>query len=725
MLIDMKKILLLLILTSILTAQEKVLTLKKIDQEIKIDGIIDDVWSEADSVSDFVQYQPYHNNLPSRKTTAKVLTTEGSIYALMICYSQRDEMDIKTGKLDDFAGDIVSFMIDTFNDKKTGYKFAVSASGVRADSRMLDDGRNRDYNWDGIWFADTKIHDWGFVVEMEIPYKSIQYDEDLSSWGLDFDRWIPHLSEDIYWMPYEESEGQRISKFGKLVFSDFKPSVKGLNLEIYPVGLSKFNYEGNGDYKITANAGLDLFYNPSPKLTLQFTANPDFAQIEADPFSFNISRYESYFSERRPFFTEGNEIFTPAGRDRNSGFYRPIELFYSRRIGKLLPDGNEVPLILGAKVFGRLDSWEYGSFISQTGEKEYDLNGNKNIEHSATFGSVRLKKQIWGNSTLGMLYVGKFSNGNHSGVLDVDGAIRESNWQFAYQLAGSFNNDQKGFATSMGFNKFDDSYVIMTRLRHIGKGFNADEVGFVPWKGTTESTLLTGPRWYFDEGYIKQILIYFGPSFYNELEDNYTDVSGVFGYNMHFRDNWGYEVNFFYGKSKDNGIYYDGFGVNFSSWFNISKTWDGNLYGGYEKSYNFSRNYLGFYSWLGASFDYQLFETVKTGTSYDMYFEIDPAKNIEDITYNARPFLSVTPINDLNMRVYVDNVFVRSTNRMERIILGFLFSYNFLPKSWIYFAYNELQDRSNEYDANGNLLKNRMHLVNRAGVFKIKYLYYF
>ena len=86
MLIDMKKILLLLILTSILTAQEKVLTLKKIDQEIKIDGIIDDVWSEADSVSDFVQYQPYHNNLPSRKTTAKVLTTEGSIYALMICY---------------------------------------------------------------------------------------------------------------------------------------------------------------------------------------------------------------------------------------------------------------------------------------------------------------------------------------------------------------------------------------------------------------------------------------------------------------------------------------------------------------------------------------------------------------------------------------------------------------------------------------------------------------
>ena len=131
-----------------------------------------------------------------------------------------------------------------------------------------------------------------------------------------------------------------------------------MNLEVYPVGLAKAVYEGNNEYKVTANAGLDIFYNPSPKLTLQFTANPDFAQIEADPFSFNISRYESYFSERRPFFTEGNEIFMPSGRDRSSGFYRPIELFYSRRIGKLLPDGSEVPLIVGTKAFGRLDNWE-------------------------------------------------------------------------------------------------------------------------------------------------------------------------------------------------------------------------------------------------------------------------------------------------------------------------------------------------------------------------------
>jgi hypothetical protein len=181
---------------------------------------------------------------------------------------------------------------------------------------MLDDARNRDYSWDGIWDAASKIYDWGFVVEMKIPYKSIKYDKNLNEWGLDFDRWRSYNKEDLYWCEYEQNEGMRISKFGKLVLGDFKPGASGLNLEVYPVGISKFEYTDNNKYKGKADAGLDIFYNPSEQLTFQLTANPDFAQIEADPFSFNISRYESYFSERRPFFTQGNEVFNPSGKHR-------------------------------------------------------------------------------------------------------------------------------------------------------------------------------------------------------------------------------------------------------------------------------------------------------------------------------------------------------------------------------------------------------------------------
>jgi hypothetical protein len=703
----------------------KVLHLIKIDKEIEVDGKIDNLWSLADSTTKFFQLDPYYNQPTSVKTVAKVLTTEDALYCLMICYDDKKNIQANAGMRDGYTGDIVSIMLDTFNDKQTAYKFAINASGVTADSRMLDDARNRDYSWDGIWEGSSKIYDWGFVVEMKIPYKSIKYDKNLNEWGLDFDRWRSYNKEDIYWCEYEQSEGQRISKFGKLIFEDFKPSVTGLNLEVYPVGLSKIKYLGNNKYDFDPTVGLDVFYNPSEQLTFQLTANPDFAQIEADPFDFNISRYESYFSERRPFFTEGNEVFTPSGKERNSGFYSPLELFYSRRIGKLLPGGKQVPLIFGTKAFGRNDDWSYGGFIALTGKEDYVDDDTLLTEEQAYFGTARIKKQILGNSSIGLLMVGKQTKDNTYGVIDIDGAFRESSWQLAYQLARSFINDEGGYAFSAGFRNISDTWGNLFRIRAIDKKFDVNQIGYVPWQGTLNSVGLTGPMWYYEDGAIRNMFLYFGPAIGYEDADLYTDYSGVIGFNMQFRDGWGYEINSDFGKSKDEGIVYNSYSVNLSSWFSVSQKWSANAWGGYTHTYNFDRDYLAFYSWFGGYVEWKALDVLDIGTSYDMFIEGNPDGNIEDITYNARPFFSLTPINNLNFRVYVDNVFVRSSDRMERIIAGFLFSWNFLPKSWIYFAINELQDRSEEYDVNNNLLPNRMHTTDRAGVFKIKYLYYF
>lgn len=725
----MRSFLIFIFIIVTITAQEnnsnKVLHLKKIDQEILIDGIIDDAWSQADSVTDFVQYAPYNNEKPTQKTVAKVLTTDEALYCLFICYDNYDEIQIETGVLDDFAGDGVSFMIDTFGDRRTAYKFIVYASGVRGDTRLLDDARNRDYSWDGIWFGDAEVYDWGWVAEMEIPYKSIQYNENLTKWGLDFDRWRAINNEDTYWISYKEHEGQRISKWGSLVFDDFTPTQKGLNLEIYPVGISKINYKGNDEYDITADAGLDISYNPSPELKFQFTANPDFAQIEADPYDFNISRYESYFSERRQFFTEGSEVFNASGKDRNSGFYSPLELFYSRRIGKKLPDGQEVPLSFGTRAFGRLGDWEYGGFVARTEQTDYFFGNQKQTEPTSYFASVRLKKQILDNSSIGVLYVGKFNEYNNYGVLDIDGAFRGSNWQLSYQLARSIKGSEGDYAFSVGFTNFADSWINMFRSRYIGNDFDVQEIGFVPWRGTFETVGLTGPRWWWETGYLKSIMIYGGGGLNWEKADEHTDYFAILGYNMQFRDNWGFEINLDAGKSKDNSIEYSSYSANLSSWFNISPKWNGNLWGGYSHTYNFSRDWLAFYSWIGTSISYKLMSELIIGTSYDMFIEGNPDGNIEDITYNTRPYLTITPVNDLKMRVYFDNVFVRSTNKFEQFIIGFLLSYNFSPKSWIHFAYNEVQDRSPEFDLAGTILPNRMHTVNRAGVLKVSYLYYF
>jgi hypothetical protein len=726
----MKKIATFLILLNLVTPgkeslnNNKNIVLKKISSEIKLDGIIDNEWSFADSSSSFVQYLPLNGIQPSRKTTIKVLSSDKSLFCLIVCFDDKRNLEIQTGKLDDFTGDMVSIMLDTFNDKQTAYKFGVSASGVRSDSRMLDDARNRDYNWDGIWFAESKVYDWGFVVEMEIPYKSIQYDKELNEWGLDFDRWIPHLKEDIYWCKYDENEGQRISKFGKLVFDGFRPDVKGLNLEIYPVGISKLTWLKGSKYKNDPDAGLDILYNPSPKLSFQLTANPDFAQIEADPFDFNISRFESYFSERRPFFTEGQEVFQASGRQRNSGFYRPLELFYSRRIGKKLPDGQEVPLLFGSKAFGRIGQWEYGGFAAITGETDYIDDGESKTENQAYFGSVRFKKQIMDNSSIGMLFVGKHDKETNHGVLDIDGAFRGSDWQLAYQVARSFKDSEGDYALSAGFTNFKQTWMTLARVRYVGENFDVDQLGFVPWKGNANIVALSGPRFYFETGPLRAILLYGGIFTGWQKEDEFWDYGGLIGYNMNFRSDWGFEINVDGGKSKDLDIKYSSFSANLSSWFNPTPKFRGNLWGGYQRTYNFSREYLAFYSWMGSSINYKIFDFMDIGTSYNMWIEGNPDGDVEDITYNARPYFSLTPVNDLNIKMYVDNVFVKSTDRMQQIIIGFFFAYNFSPKSWIYFAFNEVQDRSDRYDKFDNLLPNRMHTVNRAAVLKLKYLYY-
>ncbi len=706
-------------------SQDKELKLNKTDKGPVIDGIVDEVWNQADSATGFHQFMPYHNEAPTSPTTVKMLTDGESLFCLFICYDKTGHARHQAGILDDSNGDAVSLMLDTFGDKKTAYKFGVSSSGAPSDSRMLDDARNRDYSWDGIWFSAAKHYNWGYIVEQQIPFKSIQYDENLSEWGLDFDRWIPELGEDIYWNKYIENEGQRISRFGKLLLGDFRPSIKGLNLEIYPVGIAKTEYTEDDKYDFDPDAGLDIFYNPSPALTFQLTANPDFAQIEADPYDFNISRYESYFNERRPFFTEGKEVFTPAGKRMNSGFYTPLELFYSRRIGKKLPDGQEAPLNFGAKAFGRIGETEYGAFAAQTGEVEYMDDGEKLTEEKAWFGSVRINKKILGNSSIGGLYVGKFT-GNHTyAVIDLDGAFRGSNWQIAWQAARSVKDDDGDFAFSANVDYYKPDWIHRFRGRYIGEKFDISHIGYVPWSGTSNGVYLTGPRWSYETGAVRNMMFYFGGGYNWAKVDQYTDHFGLIGFNMSFREHWGFEINIDAGKAKDEDVKYSSWSANFSSWFHTSAKWNANLWGGYSRTYNFSREFLAFYSWAGSSINWNALTFLETGTELNVWIEGNPEGETEEITWNARPFISVNPISNMNLKLYVDNVFVRSTNRIERMIIGLLFSYNFSPKSWIYFAFNELRDLSEEYDKDGSLIPARLHTENRAAVIKIKYLYYF
>jgi hypothetical protein len=261
------------VLTLPLAAQaDKSMVLRLTSTAPRIDGEIDPVWVQADSVSDFEQLSPFYGQPPSERTVVRLLATDEALYGLIVCYHEHAVIQDITGVHDQTSGDGASIMIDTFNDHQTAYKFYVSASGVQYDTRMVDDGRNRDNSWDGVWFAESRVHTWGYVVEMEIPFKSIRYSGELTEWGLDIDRWIAASKEDLYWCKYEQSQSQRISKFGRLILNGSRPVVKGLNLEIYPVAIARSIYTDAGKYRLNRMQG-SISSTTSEKLTFQLTGN--------------------------------------------------------------------------------------------------------------------------------------------------------------------------------------------------------------------------------------------------------------------------------------------------------------------------------------------------------------------------------------------------------------------------------------------------------------------
>ncbi|HPI74396.1 MAG TPA: hydrolase, partial [bacterium] len=427
----------------------------------------------------------------------------------------------------------------------------------------------------------------------------------------------------------------------------------------------------------------------------------------------------------RPFFTEGNEVFMPSGRQRESGFYKPLELFYSRRIGRKLSDDQEVPLQVGSKAFGRYDQWEYGGFFAASGEKQYAPHGVATTEPAAMFSSVRLKKQILDNSSIGVLYVGRNDVQNRNGVIDIDGAFRSSDYQLAYQIARSYKNDQSDYAGSLGLWMPKEKFIIGVRSRYIGDQFDIQEVGYVPWQGTWNLATLSGPRWFFPSGSVSEASLYGGIMLNHEKIDDYTDRLAALGYNIQFRKGWGFEIEWYSGKTRDVGITYHSQELSLYSWYRLSPTWHGEWYAGYSHTYNFARSYLANYGYWGAEAEWQASRVLNLGASTTVIVEGNPKGRVEEITLNARPYFSWTPVNGLNARLYVDHLLLRSSGRIERLIGGFLLSYNLRSKSWFYFALNELQDRSREIDASGRQLPARLHMIDRVNVIKLKYLFYF
>lgn len=306
-----------------------------------IDGKFDDpAWNLVEWHSGFVQREPRDGAEPSQQTAFKIVYDQDNIY-LAIRAFEEDPSDIvsRLTRRDQVDGDIVGVQIDSYADKRTAFSFLVSAAGVKIDFFVSNNGQNEDFTWDPIWYVRTSVDESGWNAEMQIPLSQLRFSRNGNgNWGLQVVRYIHRHDELSLWKQIPKESSGWVHQFGELAgIFEIKPR-RQMDISPYTVARTE-SFEritGNPYADGSAhglNGGLDAKIGITNDLTLDVTVNPDFGQVEADPSVVNLTAFETFFEEKRPFFIEGRNIFrfalTPGGGDMAAD-----NLFYSRRIGR-------------------------------------------------------------------------------------------------------------------------------------------------------------------------------------------------------------------------------------------------------------------------------------------------------------------------------------------------------------------------------------------------------
>ncbi len=367
---------------------------------IKMDGFLDDaVWQKAPVATGFTQRSPIDGGTPTQRTEARIIYTDTEIYVGIMAYDSAPDSAIASlfRRDGDQSSDWVYVSFDSYDDKRTAFTFAVNPRSVQKDLLYFDD-TDEDVLWDAVWDAEAKLLDNGWSVEMRIPLSQLRFSSrnDNHTWGVNFQRRIARNNETNFWSPTLSTESGLVSKFGRL--EGIKDLKEPRRLEITPYASTRLTRApkqvGNPYYEESAfagNIGGDIKYGLTSDLTLTATINPDFGQVEADPSTINLSQFETYFSERRPFFLEGNDIFRFGSTKTYNNFGNP-ETFYSRRIGRS-PQG----------ALDRANTFSNGSYFnadSAQGQSQYVDSPNQ----TSILGATKISGKLKSGTSVGVLY---------------------------------------------------------------------------------------------------------------------------------------------------------------------------------------------------------------------------------------------------------------------------------------------------------------------------------
>jgi hypothetical protein len=382
----------------------------------RIDGVIDDpCWKQGIWTGDFKQQMPAEGVPPGQKTEFKILFDNGNIYVAFRVYETNPSLiDRQLSRRDERVGDIVGITFDSYFDHRTGFEFDVTAAGARLDLIMTNDGF--DPNWNPVWDCATSLWDSGWTAELKIPLGQLRYgNREDQVWGLHVWRWINRNRESDHWNLIPRDNAGYLYHFGEMHGLGKLPPVRRVEFMPYVVGKVNTYRKEDGNpfadgFDPGLSVGLDGKIGIGSNFTVDYTINPDFGQVEADPSELNLSAFETYYEEKRPFFIEGRNIFDFSFEDN--------QMFYSRRIGHTpmyepetaegeylrQPDNTS---ILGAlKLTGKTSTgWSVGLLESITSREYATLSDgsrqyNVEAEPLTNYLGGRVQKDINGSNTM-------------------------------------------------------------------------------------------------------------------------------------------------------------------------------------------------------------------------------------------------------------------------------------------------------------------------------------
>jgi len=478
------------------TSPKKNAFASKLEKPITLDGVLDEeIWKDAEGWNgNFMQYFPSDTSLSNYPTRVKVAYDDTNLYLAAIMENGGPRKYVSTSLRRDFRGeqnDGVSFVFDTFNDGTNAFQFGVNPYGVQREALLANGGsRSEDLNlaWDNKWFAEAKMLENHWQVEVIIPLSTLRFREGAESWNVNFYRIDSQTGERSTWVPIPRNIPIISTAFlQKLTFEE-PLQKKGANVSLIPyvAGRTSKNFLENSSEALTPAIGGDAKIGIGPAMNLDLTFNPDFSQVEVDQQVTNLDRFEIFFPERRQFFLENGDLFDSFGQPRS----RP---FFSRRIGVDIDSATgqnvQSKIIYGARISGKLsEKWRVGAMNMQTATDTDAGIVGKN------FTVFALQRKLFERSNVGLIYVNKeslalgeskqlFDPTAYNRLLGVDYNLNSSDGKWSGKVFYHRSFESAEVEKPYSFN----AYLLFTDLhwswtfsfQDVGKSFNP-EVGFLP-----------------------------------------------------------------------------------------------------------------------------------------------------------------------------------------------------------------------------------------------------